>query len=443
MIKEAFAKLSEDLLLLLEQPVPRYTSYPPATEWTSISPLTYKEALSQIKENPLSFYVHIPFCTKLCSYCGCTAIANQDEHRASTYVQTLLKELSLLSAITSKNPCDSIHFGGGTPTHLQLCQLDSIMSTFRSLYTITQKTKISIEVDPRTIFPDPLQHLHILQNIGFSQICFGIQDLDERVQKAISRNQTQEMSCFAIESALSLSFESVGVDLVYGLPLQTSKSFQTTLETIISLRPHKISIFCFGFFPKLKANQKAIDPSNLPSTEERYNLFALAQKMLVQAGYVHIGMDHFVLPEHSLCRSDIQRSFQGYTEKRLSHLIGLGVSAIGNFSTSFFQNTKDLSLYTSLINQGSFATERGVCLSEEDIYRGWIIEQIMCKGTVNKERFEQKFSIPFDKTFQDELEKLKQLSQKGLIELGPSTIKATPLGMFFLRNIASCFDIFH
>ena len=431
------------LTSLLETKVPRYTSYPPASSWGTLDAKTYEDSLLSLDDNTLSIYVHIPFCSSICHYCGCTTYLNQSSQLEDEYIKALLREITLLKEKIPGHISHEVHFGGGSPSKLTIFQLKTILDTINANFPFSKNPEISIEVDPRTITQNPFQYLEDLQKIGFTRISFGVQDLDEKVQKAIGRNQTRQETFSAINAAKKLSFKSIALDLVYGLPYQTQQSFHSTVSEVISLRPEKISLFSFAYLPELKPNQKAIDPALLPATQDKFSLFYHAKKQLLDAGYLAIGIDHFVLPEDELAKAftkkTISRGFQGYFPRRSTTTLGIGASSISFVKNGYFQNTKNLNTYFSCIQKGIFAIDRGIILSQEDIVRAFVIESIMCYGSIEKSFFEKQTNLSFDSHFHKELTNL-ETHFPDFFKNTPSSLEATPLGFFFLRNLAACFD---
>jgi oxygen-independent coproporphyrinogen III oxidase len=424
-------------------PVPRYTSYPPAHTWYSMSDAEYMQALGDRQNNdPVGLYVHIPFCQTICSYCGCHTNANHNPDVEETYVTLLCKEIALVHEKTGARSVTNVHFGGGTPTKLSCEQLSRIVHTISSLNLTLENTEYAIEVDPRNVHLNTEKLSH-LKTLGFSRISLGIQDFDPKVQSAIGRNQQSSVSIAVYEQCRALDFSSIHFDLVYGLPHQTIASFHETISTVLRLKPNRISLFSFAYVPKLKSNQTYIQAKDIPSCEEKYAMFITARSQLIEGGYFAIGMDHFALKEDplNLCQKKglLHRNFQGYTPFK-EEVIGFGESAISSLSTGFFQNHKSSSQYFERLNQGRLPTNRGILLSEEDQHRAFVINQLMCHFSIDKESFFEKFGVSFDQIFHNEISRLMALSQDGLLNTTPFRINATELGQVFIRNIAAIFD---
>ena len=418
-------------------PVPRYTSYPPASVWESMEPKDFRAALSGLSS--ASLYVHIPFCRSICAYCGCSSLSGQKPGVEAEYVSAIMQESALIASCTGRLSISQLHFGGGTPTKLAAHQLSAILNAIRSVFSLDGE--ISMEIDPRTIVGSSL--LEDLKALGITRVSLGIQDFDGQVQKAIGRHQSEQVSREAIERCLSLGFSSVNLDLVYGLPCQTIESFQATIDKAAAFRPHRIALFSFAFLPEIRANQRALQKELLPTPEEKFRMFLHASERLIRSGYVAIGLDHFALPEDALCTSlgtgTLRRSFQGYTDQT-GESIGLGMTSISAVGNSYFQNAKSLPEYLKAIVNGRLATRRGAHATPDDLKRQRVIEQIMCQGRCRKADFESRWNEPFDQYFHSSLDRLVPMIHDGLVECTKREIIVTNTGRFFLRPIAACFD---
>ena len=431
------------LLQKYNVPVPRYTSYPPAHTWETISDTDYLLSLGRRNcKNPVGFYVHIPFCQRVCSYCGCHTRANIDPTVEEDYVTSLCQEITLLHQKTQSHYVTNVHFGGGTPSKLRHEQLSRIVNTISLLNPSSTNIEFAIEIDPRNVSLDK-DKLPQLKALGFSRISLGIQDFDEKVQSAIGRNQHSSVSLGVYEQCRALNFSSINFDLVYGLPHQTIESFHETITTVLQQRPNRISLFSFAYIPKLKSNQACIPFEDLPSVEEKYRMFTTGRAQLIDGGYFAIGMDHFALKEDPLyqCQKNrhLHRNFQGYTPFS-GEVIGFGESAISSLNDGFFQNHKALAYYSERIHQGRLPTSRGKLLSQEDQQRSFVINQLMCHFYLDKRIFFEKFGLVFDRIFQEENNQLMALSQDGLLTSDPTCISVNETGQLFIRNIASIFD---
>ncbi|MBS0656185.1 MAG: oxygen-independent coproporphyrinogen III oxidase [Verrucomicrobia bacterium] len=442
-----YETFDDTLLSRLNEPVPRYTSYPTAPVWESTTPEVYERHLSQIakRSNPLSLYVHIPFCKTMCLFCGCSVILNRRPENEETYVNYLCKEIELVSAaIGGRAPICQLHFGGGTPTKLTQDQLERIFFKIVSAFPLDAHAEIAMEIDPRTVVEDEGAKLKLLKKLGFTRVSFGVQDTNAWVQEAIKRRQSLEVTQKTFRLAQSLEFQGINLDLIYGLPFQTVATFRETVHAILEMRPDRIALFSYAKIPWLKPHQKAIKEETLPSTHEKFGMYLAARKLLLGAGYVAIGMDHFALPGDELVEAfkakTLRRNFQGYTVLPADDLIGLGITSIGSVGDGYFQNVKELSTYYQLLDEGKLATFRGKILSPDDLLRQWVIQRLMCDFAVDKAQFQLKFGTSFDGYFHQERERLKPLIDLGLVSVDPVSVRATALGILFIRNISACFD---
>lgn len=439
-----FVDLEIDRLLRLNKPLPRYTSYPTAPEW---GPLTSGDYLSRLTKasDPLSLYLHIPFCQTMCLFCACSVILNRQVEVETRYVETLCREMELVAeAMGPKRRLSQLHFGGGTPTKLSIELLRQIVDRIESLFEIDPDGEIAIEIDPRTVVEDGGAKLRQLRDLGFNRVSFGVQDTDPKVQEAIRRRQSYAATRTTYELARELGFSGINVDLIYGLPLQTLASFTDTVEKICEMAPDRIALFSWAQVPWLKPHQKAIREEQLPSTEEKFRIYAMARRSFVESGYVAIGMDHFALPGDSITAAfqtqKLQRNFQGYSLQLARDLIGCGVTATGFVDDGYFQNEKELKTYSERIDRGELPILRGKLLTEDDKIRKWTIHRLMCDFSLDKRQFEAQFATSFDTYFSRELLELRQLEREGLVTLSDNQIEPSSYGSLFIRNLASCFD---
>ena len=428
-------------------PVPRYTSYPPAPAWGPMGEEGFRKALAARDHSaPLSLYLHIPFCSAICHYCGCSTIANNNAALEEQYVDALCAEIALLRSVIGPAHVNQIHLGGGSPTKLSASQLSRLMSALRSAFSIEAKAEIAIEIDPRTVYGSRAATLQTLKTLGFNRISLGIQDLNPTVQQAIGRGQSAEVSTSVYRHCQQLGFESINFDLIYGLPCQTVSSFSETINRVIDLHPTRIAMFSFAYLPELKANQKALSKALLPSPDEKFQMYCTAREILVKGGYMAIGLDHFAVPADTLCQSvatgSLHRTFQGYTVLEGHEVIGLGMTGISDLGTAFFQHAKTLPEYLDAIDRGAFPTARGILLTPDDLWRRFVIEQLMCLGKIQKNDFEKLSGESFDAYFHLNLHRLQPLIADGLVTATSTCLEATPQGQLFLRSIASCFDAY-
>jgi len=438
-----------NLLLKFNKPAPRYTSYPTAPEWGGLTPETYALQLQSLgaKKAPLSLYFHIPFCKTMCLYCGCSVILNRKPENEAYYVEKLCQEIDLVTSYLGLGQkVMQIHFGGGTPTKLSISQLRKLYHKIQSSFHIDPVSEIAIEIDPRTVFEDQAEKLRFLRELGFNRVSFGVQDTDQRVQEAVKRRQSLEMTVKTYDFARSLGFSGINIDLIYGLPFQTVQTFRTTVEHILEMHPDRISLFSYAKVPWLKPHQKAISDEILPSPEEKFQIYTEARNRFVQAGYLAIGMDHFATQEddiaHAYKNKTLQRNFQGYSLRLAHNMLGFGVTSIGYANGVYVQNHKDLAAYYSAIEEKVVPVHRGKILSEEDHLRKWVIHTLMCDFELDKNVFQSLFKTDFDDHFKPVQDQLIALQQDGLIENHQDKIMVTPLGELFVRVIAMTFDAY-
>ncbi len=428
---------------------PRYTSYPTALQFhEGFDAEAYRRFVQASNDDliprPLSLYVHLPFCKELCYYCACNKKVTRNRERAETYLHYLDKEIQLQGKLfDSDRQVIQLHFGGGTPTYYDDIQLRHIVEQLSRNFLLSRSDsrEFSIEIDPRTVDKPRIANL---ADMGFNRVSMGVQDFDPAVQKAVNRVQNEGKTLRLIEDAREHGFNSVSVDLIYGLPLQTPKSFERTIDSVLSVRPDRLSVYNYAHLPHLFRAQRMIDSQQVPIPEVRLQLLDSTIRKLVEAGYVYIGMDHFALPDDELSlamkNGTLQRNFQGYSTCRETDLVGMGVSAIGKVGNSFVQNQKDIRDWQAVLEQNELPVWRGLGLSGEDRLRREVILAIMCQGFVNFSDFEERFGIDFRTHFALELESLIPLQDDGLVELSEQSFEVTPVGLLLLRVIAMKFD---
>lgn len=436
--------ISPDLLHKYNVPGPRYTSYPPAPSWTQdFGPADY-EGLIATSAAPLSLYFHLPFCEELCYFCGCTTVITGKNHsKENSYIDALLKEVGWLAdRIDKKRKVLQLHLGGGTPTYNTPENLEKLLRPVKEKFRFDAAAEIGVEVDPRVTNE---RHLKALAGLGFNRLSMGVQDFDPRVQEAVNRVQSVESTKVLLDTARSLGFTSVNIDLIYGLPHQTPASFRTTIEKVLEINPDRLAVYSYAHVPWLKHYQDTLAPY-LPNEREKYEIFLCALKLFSENGYEYIGMDHFAKADDELAQAranrTLWRNFQGYTTKAGTDLFGLGMSAIGKVADGFVQNEKDLKKYQECMTNGKPATVRGFRLSADDRMRGRIIQNLLCHATLVKTEIEREFDIPFDSYFDSALTALKGMEKDGLVQLSRDEIRPTALGRIFLRNIAMPFDAY-
>jgi len=433
-----------DLLELLQRynaPTPRYTSYPPAPHWQAAHGGVLTSALRR-SNAPLSIYVHIPFCERLCLYCGCNVVVKKDHSIAAPYINHLMAEMELAEAAHGRKTTQ-LHWGGGTPTYLDPHQIRELYNAIAERFSLDAGGEYSIEIDPRVT---SFGHLGTLRELGFNRLSMGIQDFDWNVQLTIRRIQPFDRTRELFEQARSLGFESINADLIYGLPRQTRSSFQKTLDLVIELNPDRLAVFSYAHVPSLKKQQKSFERF-LPAEPEKLQLFMDAIERLTAAGYEHIGMDHFARPADPLVAArdngSLHRNFQGYTTHAGTDLIGFGVSAISHVGHTFTQNHRELGSWEDEIDAGRVPVFRGYTQTRDDLLRGAVIEECLCSSRISKDKVEENFNIEFDTFFRPELMRLEELERDGLIEERTSrVIRVAPAGRVFVRAIARAFDAF-
>ncbi|MDO4640496.1 MAG: oxygen-independent coproporphyrinogen III oxidase [Neisseria sp.] len=426
---------------------PRYTSYPTAdrfnAQWGENEYIKALE-LRQIGalNKPLSLYIHIPFCNTICYYCGCNKIITKDKSRADTYIRYLAREMALLAPhLKGRHLLSQLHFGGGTPTFLSNDQLEYVFSTIAEHFQLSPDGEYSIEIDPRKVSRDTVFHL---KKLGFNRMSVGIQDFDPKVQTAVNRIQTVAETREIIEAAREAGFKSVSVDLIYGLPHQSLERIKPTLETTLSLDPDRLALYHYAHLPHLFKPQRRIDTQAVPNSEEKLDILQYAVQTLTSRGYEFIGMDHFAKPTDELTvalhEGRLQRNFQGYSTYADCDLIAIGVSGIGKIGSTYSQNEKDINAYYSAIDSGHLPITRGYQLNQDDILRRNIIQDLMCRFSLDFQVYQDIFGINFHQYFQTELQDLAQQEQLGLLRLHPDGLTVTPKGRFLIRNIAMIFD---
>jgi len=441
--------ISAELLRRHDVPGPRYTSYPTADRFVeAFGPEDYTRALQQRRSGaaalvlPLSLYVHIPFCESLCYYCACNKIITKHHERAAEYLRYLGREVDLHTAVLGVGQTvTQLHLGGGTPTFLSDAELRELMAMLKRSFTLAPGGEYSIEIDPRTISP---QRLDTLAELGFNRLSFGVQDFDPAVQKAVHRIQPAEQVFDLVQAARERGFDSVNIDLIYGLPQQTPESFARTLTQVCALRPDRIALYAYAHLPERFKPQRRIAAAELPAAPAKVAMLASAIARFIEAGYVYVGMDHFALPNDALAvakrQGRLHRNFQGYSTQPDCDLIGLGVSSIGRIGPTYSQNAKTLEEYYDAIDHGHFAVVRGLALSRDDLVRRGVIMALMCQGQVIFESINLAYLIDFKTYFAPELEALQELAAQGLVTLDDSGIQVTPTGWFFVRAVAMVFD---
>ncbi|MBD3218549.1 MAG: oxygen-independent coproporphyrinogen III oxidase [candidate division Zixibacteria bacterium] len=438
----------EKLLKKYDRPGPRYTSYPMVPVWKDdFGHEQYIRALrnaSELPDEPLSLYLHIPFCRKRCWFCGCNTTTLKKEDTHLSYLDFVDKELTMaVKSLAERRKVSQFHWGGGTPSCLSNESTIKAFEIFSNRFEFSEKAEISIELDPRVTDDKRVQ---LLKSLGFSRLSFGVQDFSADIQAAIGRNQDEKKTIDLYKYCRSEGFEGVNFDLIYGLPQQTLDVLKSTVEKTIELRPDRIALYNFAYLPDSKPHQRLIKPEDLPSPAEKLQLFLTAREMFLESGYKLIGMDHFVLPQDELAKAQaegkLRRNFMGYTVRAAEDWLGFGMSSISYVDRSFAQNLSTLAEYEKRIEEDRFAVYRGMRLSEDDILRQNLISDLMCNFKIDISELESKFSIKFDEYFEDALEALKIFEDDGLLNRNENVYELTDMGKIFIRNIAMAFDAY-
>lgn len=437
----------EDLRELVERYStrgPRYTSYPTAPQWTdAVDSSVYKDVLKGYADSsPIALYTHIPFCRRLCLYCACNVRITGKQTVVDRYVKALKKEVQAVAELFGRRPrLAQMHFGGGTPTHLDPDQLAGVIDCLDAHFDGAPGAERSIEVDPRVT---TFEHLAMLRSKGFQRISAGVQDLDQTVQETVKREYTEERLSDFVGESRRLGFEGVNLDLIYGLPYQTEKTWRRTLNSIIAMRPDRLAVFGYAHVPWMKPHQKSLEKFGLPSPEQRLTMAIQARRAFVDAGYLAIGLDHFALPEDDLAiafnQGTVHRNFMGYTVQDVDTMVAFGVSAIGDFPAAYLHNNLVTDDYVELIEKDGLAVTKGHLMSEEDRLRRWIIVRLMGNFHIIPEKIERKFGISFEDHFAPEIDQLEAFVDQGVLRYEKDGWHATLAGTFVIRNIAMIFD---
>lgn len=456
-ITHATIEISEDLIRRFDSLGPRYTSYPTADRFqTDFGANDYLCALEGRRtanaslaashaspaQVPLSLYIHIPFCASLCYYCACNKVITQDRGKSTTYLQYLQKELDLIRPhLSQRESISQLHLGGGTPTFLNDDELSFLMLMLRRKFDFTDDAEISIEIDPRTVNRTTLE---LLRELGFNRISLGVQDFDDEVQKAIHRLQPYPLVERTVLDSRELGFGSTNFDLIYGLPKQTIDSFSRTLDSVLALAPERIALYNYAHLPSRFKAQRLIAAEDLPSAEQRLQIFLMSLQRLLAAGYVYIGLDHFAKPSDSLALAaldhSLHRNFQGYTTRAECDLIGLGVSAIGKIGGAYVQNCRELKDYYAALDEGRLPVEKGLHLNQDDVLRKEVIMSLMCSQPLDFQQIERDYHINFKEYFAAELAQIQTYAESGLIDLDQRGVRITPKGRLFVRAVGMAFD---
>ncbi len=440
-------EINVDLIKKYDKPGPRYTSYPPATHFhDSFTRVNLKEEIARtnsLSDFPdLSLYFHLPYCDSLCYFCGCNMMVTRSRDRIKRYVSYLKREIDMISGmLSSDRKAIQMHWGGGTPTHLDPDEIDDLADYIRQRFSLKKDIEAGCEIDPREL---TREHLMALRRGGFNRISMGVQDFNEDVQRAVNRIQPEELTARVISWVRELGFQSFNLDLMYGLPFQTIDSFEKTIDRVIELSPNRLALFNFAYIPWVKKHMKAIRAEDLPSAGTKLSILKMSIEKLLEAGYVFIGMDHFAKPDDELAialrEKRMYRNFQGYSTHAGTDLYAMGLTSISQFGRIYAQNIKDEKGYFGLLDEGFLPVSRGFILDEDDILRRDVITRLMCDFELNYDYIENKYKIEFDRYFAWGLSNLKDMIDDGLVVLEERKITVTENGRLFIRNIAMNFD---
>jgi len=437
-----------DVLKRFNQQGPRYTSYPTAPVFSSdFTARDFKNEIvktNKASDRPLSLYFHFPFCAKLCYFCGCNMRVTHDRKLISEYNSYLKKEIDLIAPLISKDRgVVQMHWGGGTPSYLTPDEIRDVGSYIRHRFEFAEDVEASVEIDPRNMERD---HIAAFAKIGFNRTSFGVQDFNLRVQQAINRVQSEELTRQVVAWAHEFGFKSINLDLIYGLPFQTLETFAETVDKIIDISPERMAVFNYAHVPWLKKHQGVMPVDAMPSSDQRLAILKMTSEKLLAAGYTYVGMDHFAKATDELAvaqkEGTLYRNFQGYSTKAGADLYALGTSAISQFENVYAQNDKDIRAYYKMIGEGGLATRVGYRMTLDDHIRKEVIMRLMCDLAVNKREIERQFDISFEEYFRNDTPKLDRFINEGLLVNERDKIRVVGSGILIIRNIAMCFDAY-
>ncbi|MEM6709038.1 MAG: oxygen-independent coproporphyrinogen III oxidase [Pseudomonadota bacterium] len=425
---------------------PRYTSYPTANLFYETGfESAYAKAWDEDSGDPISVYLHVPFCSTVCFYCACNKVHTANPVHAKNYTEHVKREIDLQAAVTDRRGVSQLHFGGGTPTTLDHGQMAEIFAALKAHYVLDSSAErdFSIELDPRKTYPSRVEQL---ASLGFNRISVGVQDFEPEVQHAINRVQSEQQTAEVLSAARAAGMQSTSVDLIYGLPKQTSAGFYRTIERTLRLDPDRISLYNYAHLPELFKIQRQIRSKELPEAETKLTLLRTAIEQFESAGYVYLGMDHFAKRSDSLViagnSGTLQRNFMGYSTHADCDLLALGVSAIGAAGSLYTQNHKTLNDYYGAIDSGRLPLAKGLVMTDDDRVRRYVIQSLMCRMALCKHDFEDRFGLSFDAYFAAEAKELQRHEAQGLLRLAEDRIEVTDIGRFFIRNICMTFDAY-
>ncbi len=436
---EKFSKYSK--------PGPRYTSYPTAVEFNEKFDFNsyVKELERQDKNRALSLYFHLPFCRSACYFCGCNVVYTSKEEKKERYIDYLEKEIEILSKfLDTKREVIQLHFGGGTPTFFNEEQLERVLDIIYSHFSnFSKEAEISCEIDPRFLTKEQMA---LLAKRGFNRISFGVQDFDFKVQEAVHRIQSFEVTKNAVDLAREYGMESVNIDLIYGLPYQSLDSFKKTLDDVLKLNPDRLAVFNYAHVPWMKKTMRKIDETTLPKPSVKLEILKYTIDFFTSNGYKMIGMDHFAKPDDELFKAiekgELHRNFQGYTTKGGADLIGIGLTSIGEGEDYYVQNHKEMREYEAALDRGELPVYRGIKLNRDDLIRKAVIMELMANFKLNISKIEKDFSINFKEYFKDALKELEEFEKEDLVSINDKEIRVSETGTMLIRNIVMPFDAY-
>ena len=444
--RDGARRIDPEILARYNRPGPRYTSYPTAPQFEdSFGPEAYAKRLAVANEltgDPLSLYVHIPFCEHRCLYCGCHVVITRREDIVRNYLDHLAREIRMVAAaLPDRRDVLQLHWGGGTPTHLSPDEMRELFGVLTDCFQLLPGAEVAVEIDPRVTSHE---HVDALREVGFNRLSMGVQDFTPKVQQAVERNQTLEQTRELIEYCRARGFTEFNIDLIYGLPFQTVERFEQSARQVLALEPGRVAVYSYAHVPWIKPQQKKMDASALPDAKTKFALFASAISTFTAAGYVQIGMDHFARPDDELARArvagSLTRNFMGYTVKAAPDMLAFGISGIGEVRGAFAQNAKKLTSYYRALDEGVFPVERGYVLDDDDRIRQFVIRSIMCNFGLDFDLLKERFGVEYEEYFADEDRALRETIESTFFAREPRRLSITPEGQLFVRNICMLFD---
>lgn len=438
-----------ELIKKYDRPGPRYTSYPTAPQFNE--EFTHEDFIDEvIKTNhgeslpDLSLYFHLPFCDTLCYFCGCNMIITRNRGRINKYIDYVKNEIDIMRQyFNADRKVSQLHWGGGTPTHLNPQEINTLISYINESFDFTNDAENGCEIDPREL---TREHLEALREGGFNRISMGVQDFNPKVQKAVNRIQPEDITRQVVQWVRELGFKSINLDLIYGLPHQTVEDFAESVDKIIDISPDRIAVFNYAHVPWMKKHMALIKEEDLPKPEVKLHILKMTIDKLTDAGYSFIGMDHFAKPDDDLTialnNKELYRNFQGYSTNAGTDLYGFGITSIGQLDKIYYQNYKREVDYYEALDNNLPPVSKGYKLSNDDLLRRDVIMKLMCNFELSFNEIEQKYNIAFKEYFYSGLEKLKEFEDDGLLELTDNQIKVMEPGRLLIRNIAINFDGF-